>query len=87
MDAKGSVVLQKRLRRSQLTDFVANPPVCAVGMESTGGAHFWARVLSTFGHTIRLIAPQFVKPYLKHGPKNDTYDVEWTPFLRQPVNP
>ena len=54
VDAKSRVVLRKRVRRSQLTDFVANPPVVFVGMESTGGAHFWACVLSTFGHTIQV---------------------------------
>ncbi len=48
--------------------------VSMIGMEATGGAHFWARVLSTFGHTVRLIAPQLVKPYLKHGAKNDAND-------------
>jgi transposase len=74
VDAKGRVVLRKRLRRSQLTDFFANLPMCIVGMESTRGAHFWARILGTFGHTVRLIAPQFVKPYLKHGAKNDPND-------------
>ena len=74
VDAKGCAVLRKRLRRSQLTDFFANLPVCVIGMESTRGAHFWARVLGSFGHTIRLIAPQFVKPYLKHGAKNDPND-------------
>jgi transposase len=74
VDAKGRVVLRKRLRRSQLTDFFANIPVCVIGMESTRGAHYWSRVLGTFGHTIRLIAPQFVKPYLKKAAKNDAND-------------
>src|SRR5438270_3550481 len=74
VDGKGRVVLRKRVRRSQLTDFFANVPVSVVGMEATRGAHFWARVLGTFGHTVRLIAPQFVKPYLKHGAKNDAND-------------
>ena len=74
VDAKGREVLRKRLRRSQMTDFFSNIPACLIGMESTGGAHFWARVLSTFGHTVRLIAPQLVKPYLKHGAKNDAND-------------
>ena len=74
VDAKGREVLRKRLRRSQMTDFFGNLPVCLIGMESTGGAHYWARVLSTFGHTVRLIAPQLVKPYLKHGAKNDAND-------------
>jgi len=74
VDAKGRAVLRKRLRRSQSTDFFANLPVCVIGMESTSGAHFWASVPGSFGHTIRLIAPQFAKPYLKHGAKNDPND-------------
>lgn len=65
VDSRGKVRLRKRLRRGQLTDFFANPPVCIVGLEVTQGAHHWARVLGTFGHTVRLIAPQFVKPYLQ----------------------
>src|SRR5579863_449850 len=74
VDAKGREVLRKRLRRNQVTDFFSNLPVCVIGIESTGGAHYWARVLSTFGHTVRLMAPQLVKPYLKHGAKNDPND-------------
>lgn len=74
VDEKGREVLRKRLRRSQLTDFFANLPRCVIGMESTRGAHYWARVLCTFGHTVHLIAPQFVKPYLKGGAKNDAND-------------
>jgi transposase len=57
-----------------MTDFFANLPRCIIGIESTGGAHFWARMLSSFGHTVRLMAPQLVKPYLKHGAKNDAND-------------
>lgn len=64
---------KKRLRRAQLTDFFANLPACVIGLEATQGAHHWARVLATFGHTVRLVAPQFVKPYLK-SQKNDPND-------------
>jgi len=72
-DASGRAVLKKRLRRNQITDFFANLPKCLVGIEATHGAHYWARVIGSFGHEIRLIAPQFVKPYLK-GQKNDARD-------------
>jgi transposase len=72
-DASGRAVLKKRLRRNQITDFFANLPKCLVGIEATRGAHYWARVIGSFGHEIRLIAPQFVKPYLK-GQKNDARD-------------
>jgi transposase len=73
VDARGKVTLRKRLRRGQLTDFFANLPPCVVGLEATRGAHHWSRVLGTFGHTVRLIAPQFVKPYLQ-SQKNDSND-------------
>lgn len=73
VDSSGNVVLRKRLRRGQLTDFFANLPHCVIGLEATQGAHYWARVLGTFGHNVRLIAPQFVKPYLK-SQKNDSND-------------
>jgi transposase len=73
VDSSGKVTLRKRLRRGQLTDFFANLPVCIIGLEATQGAHHWARVLGSFGHTVRLIAPQFVKPYLQ-SQKNDAND-------------
>jgi len=55
VNAKGCAVLRERLRRSLLTDFFANLPACVIGMESTRGAHFWARILGSFGHTVRLV--------------------------------
>jgi transposase len=73
VDREGKLTFKKRLRRVQLTDFFANLPPCAIGLEATQGAHYWARVLETFGHTVRLVAPQFVKPYLQ-SQKNDTND-------------
>jgi transposase len=73
VDSSGNVALRKRLRRGQLTDFFANLPRCLIGLEATQGAHYWARVLETFGHSVRLVAPQFVKPYLK-SQKNDRND-------------
>lgn len=55
--------------------FFANLPTCLVGMEACGSAHHWARKLQSLGHTVRLIAPQFVKPYVKTN-KNDAADAE-----------
>jgi hypothetical protein len=52
-----------------LTDFFRSIPRCTVAMEATRGAHYWARVLATFGHEVKLISPQFVKPYVR-GQKN-----------------
>ena len=72
-DEKGKTVLKKRLRREQLTDFFGTIPRCTVAMEATRGAHHWGRVIATFGHEVRLISPQFVKPYVR-GQKNDLQD-------------
>lgn len=71
----GKAVLRKQLRRDQMAAFFANLPPCLIGMEACGGAHHWARKLQTFGHTVRLMAPQFVKPYVKSN-KNDAADAE-----------
>jgi transposase len=55
--------------------FFANLPVCEIAMEACAGAHYWAREFSKFGHEVKLIAPQFVKPYVKTN-KNDAADAE-----------
>ena len=75
VDERGKVVLRKQLRRDQVCAFFANLPPCLVGMEACGGAHYWARTLQSYGHTVRLMAPQFVKPYVKTN-KNDAADAE-----------
>lgn len=69
----GKAVLKKRLRREQVTDFFGSVAPCVVAMEATRGAHYLARVIGTFGHEVRLIAPRFVKPYVR-GQKNDMRD-------------
>jgi transposase len=71
----GKAVLRKQLRRDQVAPFFANLPPCLVGMEACASAHHWARKLASFGHTVRLMAPQFVKPYVKSN-KNDAADAE-----------
>lgn len=75
VDCKGKVVLRKRLRRVEVSSFFAKVEPCLIGLEASGGAHYWFRVLSRLGHTVRLIAPQFVKPYVK-SQKNDANDAE-----------
>src|SRR5918992_4805246 len=75
MDDTGHVVLRKRLARSELRHFIATLPPIRIGMEACGSAHYWARCFREHGHDVRLIAPQFVKAYLK-APKNDTRDAE-----------
>jgi transposase len=75
VDEYGKVVLKKQLRRGQVLEFFANLPACLIGMEACGSAHHWARKLQGLGHTVRLICPQFVKPYVKTN-KNDAADAE-----------
>jgi transposase len=75
IDEHGKVLLKKQLRRDQMATFFVNLPPCLIGMEACGGAHHWARKLQTMGHTVRLMAPQFVKPYVKTN-KNDAADAE-----------
>ena len=73
VDKKGKCVFNKRLKRKSRLPFFANLEPCLVGMEATGSAHHWARELIRLGHTVRLMGPQFVKPYRK-GSKNDCND-------------
>jgi len=75
VDERGKTVLKKQLKRDQVAAFFANLPPCLIGMEACGSAHHWARKLDGFGHTLRLMAPQFVKPYVKTN-KNDAADAE-----------
>jgi len=75
VNEKGDRMLRKKLTRRQLTAFVANLEPCLIGLEACGGAHHWVRVFSQFGHTVKMIAPQFVKPYVKSN-KNDAVDAE-----------
>jgi len=74
-DERGKAVVSKVLRRSQMMQFFTQLPPCLIGMEACGGAHFWARKLTVLGHTVKLMAPQFVKPYVKTN-KNDARDAE-----------
>jgi transposase len=75
VDEQGKVVLRKQLRRSQMMVFFAQRTPCLVGMEACAGAHDWARRLINLGYTVKLMAPQFVKPYVKTN-KNDAADAE-----------
>jgi transposase len=75
MDDAGTVVWRKRLTRSGLMPFIAKLPPVVIGMEACGGAHYWARRFRAHGHTVKLMAPQFVKPYVKSN-KHDMADAE-----------
>ncbi|WP_341759033.1 IS110 family transposase [Candidatus Tisiphia endosymbiont of Ptychoptera albimana] len=75
VDKNGKTILKKKLMREQVLTFMANLPKCLVGIEVCGGSSYWARELTKLGHTVKLIAPQFVKPYVKTN-KNDQADSE-----------
>lgn len=81
-DRNGRQVLRRKLRRSELIRFFSELEPCLVGIEASGSVHHWARVLSGRGHTVRLMAPQFVRPYVK-SQKNDANDAE---AIREAVN-
>lgn len=74
-DSHGKAVLRKQLRRNEMIKFFANIEPCLIGMEACGSAHHWARKIGQYGHTVKLMAPQFVKPYVKTN-KNDMADAE-----------
>jgi transposase len=74
-DEKGKAVMKKQLKRAQVLPFFANLTPCRIGMEACGSAHYWARKLQALGHTVQLIAPQYVKPFVKRN-KNDAADAE-----------
>ena len=73
VDGRGKTVFRKSLKRTQVLTFFANLEPCLIGMEACGSAHHWARQLTALGHTVKLMAPQFVKPYVKTN-KNDAAD-------------
>ena len=75
VDERGKVLLRKAVKRADLVKVLSALPPCLVGMEACGGAHYWARRLIEMGHTVKLMAPQFVKPYVKTN-KNDARDAE-----------
>lgn len=73
VDAHEKVVVRKQLKRAQMLTWFVNQTPMLIGMEACGGAHYWARELSKLGHTVKLMAPQHVKPYVKSN-KNDKND-------------
>jgi len=73
VDAAGDVVLRRKLRRGEVLIFFSRLSPCLVGMEACTSSHHWARELAGLGHTVRLIPPSYVKPYVRRG-KNDAAD-------------
>jgi transposase len=74
-DPTGKILWRKRLTRNALMPFLAQLPPVLIGIEACGGAHYWARRFREHGHEVKLLAPQFVKPFVKSN-KNDMRDAE-----------
>jgi transposase len=74
-DTTGKILWRKRLTRHALMPFIAQLPPVLIGIEACGGAHYWARRFREHGHEVKLMAPQFVKPFVKSN-KNDMHDAE-----------
>jgi transposase len=75
VDAEGNVILRRQLKRRYVLAFFQKVPPCLVGIEACASSHHWSRELKTLGHTVRLMPPAYVKPYVKRQ-KNDTADAE-----------
>ena len=71
----GRYMKKKQLKRKQVLPYLARLEPCVIAMEACGGANYWAREMKDLGHEVKLIAPQYVKPYVK-GNKNDYNDAE-----------
>jgi transposase len=75
VDACGEVVDRRQVRRGQMLSYFAKLPPCLIGIEACATAHYWGRTLHALGHDVRLIPPQYVKPYVKRN-KTDAADAE-----------
>src|ERR1700677_2403133 len=75
IDASGQTAVRKKLRRAEVLRFFQALPPCLVGMEACATAHYWAREIGACGHDVRLMAPSYVKAYLRRQ-KNDAADAE-----------
>ena len=65
-DENGAVVMRRRARRDLLVDFVVKLPPCTIGMEACCGAHHLGRLFTATGHDVRLMSPEYVRPYVSH---------------------
>lgn len=74
-DSRGKVIFNKKVSRPKLHELMVNTPACEVIMESCASSNYWARVFSAYGHTVKLINPAYVRPFVKTN-KNDAADAE-----------
>ena len=75
VDQDEKVVLRRNMRRAEMEAFFAKLPPTHVALEACGGSHYWGRRLAALGHTVQLIPPQYVKPFVRRG-KKDRNDAE-----------
>src|SRR2546425_6178814 len=75
IDAGGKVIIRRQLKRRYVLAFFEKLPACLVGIEACASSHHWSRELQALGHTVRLMPPAYVKPYVKRQ-KNDAADAE-----------
>ena len=74
--ADGSVVFRKKLSRAQFLRFLARQPACTVAMEACATSHYWGREIEKLGHTVRLIPPIYVKPFVKRQSEADKKTIQ-----------
>lgn len=75
VDSDGNITLKRKLRRNKLKEYIQSLPSCLIGIEACGASHFWAREFSSYGHEVKIMPPQYVKPYVKTN-KSDAADAE-----------
>ncbi len=75
VDADGNIVIRRQVKRRYVLAFFQKLPPCLVGIEACASSHYWSRELQALGHTVRLMPPAYVKPYVKRH-KNDSTDAE-----------
>jgi transposase len=77
IDAEDRVIIRRQLKRRYVLEFFQKLPPCLIGIEACASSHHWSRELQSIGHTVRLMPPAYVKPYVKRQ-KNDAADAEAT---------
>jgi transposase len=75
LDHKGKKVVERKFNRAKLREFIQTTPPCSMAIEACGGAHYWARLMGAAGHKVKMMSPQFVKPFVKTN-KNDAHDAQ-----------